>query len=531
MTLNETILNVFRNYVPNKYITTDDKDPVWMNETIKSKIKTRNKLYKQYIANGRFESDFMMNETLITEINDLITSTNDLYYNNLAKRLNNSLLQAKTYWSILKTFYNDKKIPIIPPLLIDDKFVTDIQTKANIFNKFFADQCTPLKNGSVLPKSQIFLTQSRLCTLHFDEEKLIKIIRNLNVHKAHGHDDISIRMIKICDKSILKPLIVLFENSTKSSYYPDIWKKSNIIPVHKKNDKQLVNNYRPISLLPIFGKIFEKIIFNRTYNFISEENLLNHNQSGFRPSDSGVNQLLSITHKIFEAFHCNPTLEVRSVFLDISKAFDKVWHEGLLYKLKSMRISGELHKLLENYLSGRLQRVVLNGQTSPWRPVLAGVPQGSILGRLLFLVYINDLPNGLKSNVKLFADDTSLFTIVKDKNESADVLNNDLLLISKWAYDWKMLFTTDPKKPAQEIIFSRKKQSQSHPTISLNNIHLERASYQKHLGIIINEKLYFKQHIDNAILKSDKGISVIKNLRHGLPRKSLITIYRAFLRP
>ena len=292
MTLNETILNVFRNYVPNKYITIDDKDYVWMNETIKSKIKTRNKLYKQYIENGRFESDFMMIETLITKINGSITSTKDLYYNNLAKRLNNPLLQAKTYWSILKTFYNDKKVLIIPPLLIDDKFVTDIQTKAKIFNKFFADQCTPLKNGSVLPKSQIFLTQSRLCTLHFDEKEIIKIIRNLNVHKAHCHGDISIRMIKICDKSILKPLILLFENSTKSSYYPDIWKKSNIIPVHKKNDKQLVNNYRPISLLPIFGKIFEKIISNRIYNFLSEENLLNHNQSGFRPSDSYVNQLL-----------------------------------------------------------------------------------------------------------------------------------------------------------------------------------------------------------------------------------------------
>ena len=496
-----------------------------------NKKKARNKLYKQCVENGRFESDFIIIEALITEINDLITSAKDLYYNSLAKRLNNPSLQAKTYWSILKTFYNDKKIPIIPPLLIDDKFVTDIQTKANIFNKFFADQCTPLKNGSVLPKNQIFLTQSRICTLDFNEEELMKIIRNLKVHKAHGHDDISIRMIKICDKSILKSLILLFENSIKSSYYPDIWKKSNSIPVHKKNDKQLVNNYRSISLLPIFGKIFEKIIFNRIYNFLSEENLLNNNQSGFPPSDSCVNQLLSITHEIFEAFDCNPTLEVRSVFLDNSKAFEKVWHEGLLYKLKSVGISGELIKLLENYLSNRLQMVVLNGQTSPWRPVLAGVAQGSILGPLLFLIYINDLPNRLKSNAKLFADDTSLFTIVKDKNESANILNNDLSLISRWAYDWKMLFNPDPKKPAQELIFSRKKQSQSHPTISLNNIPIERASYQKHLGIILDEKLNFKQHIDNAILKINKGISVIKKLRYSLPRKSLVTIYKAFLRP
>ena len=340
-------------------------------------------------------------------------------------------MQTKTYWSILKTFYNNKKIPQIPPLLEDDKFVTDMKTKADIFNKFFAEQCTPLKNDSKLPSNQIYLTQSRLGSLNFNEDEILKIIRALNPHKAHGYDDISIRMIKICDKSLLEPLIILFKNSTKSSHYPDIWKRSNIIPVHNKNDEKLVINFRPISLLPIFGKIFEKNIFNKIYCFLIEEKLLNPNQSGFRQSDSCINQLLAITHEIFETFDCNPPLEVRTVFLDISKAFDKVWHEGLLYKLKSMGISGELYNLLENYLSGRFQRVILNGQHSSWKPILASVSQGSILGPLLFLVYINDLPNELKSNVKLFADGKSLFTIVKDKNESASILNNDLLLISK----------------------------------------------------------------------------------------------------
>ena len=164
-------------------------------------------------------------------------------------------------------------------------------------------------------------------------------------------------------------------------------------------------------------------------------------------------------------------IEVRSVFLDMSKAF---------------------YNLLENYLSGRLQRVILNGQTSSWRPILAGVPQGSILGPLLFLIYINDLPNKLKSNAKLFADDTSLFTIVKDENESANVLNNDLSLISEWAFNWKMLFNPDPTKPAQEVFFPRKKKTQNHPTLSLNNIQVERASSQKHLGLILDEKLNSK---------------------------------------
>ena len=129
-------------------------------------------------------------------------------------------MQTKTYWSILKAFYKNKKIPQIPPLLEDDKFVTDMKTKADIFNTFFAEQCTPLKNDSKLPSNQIYLTQSRLGSLNFNEDEILKIIRALNPHKAHDYDDISIRMIKICDK----PLI-LFKNSPTSSHYPDIWKR------------------------------------------------------------------------------------------------------------------------------------------------------------------------------------------------------------------------------------------------------------------------------------------------------------------
>ena len=334
-------------------------------------------------------------------------------------------------------------------------FVTDIQTKANIFNKFFTEQCTPLKNSSVLPVNQMFFTQSRLNSIDFNEDEVLKIIRALNIHKAHGRYDISVRMIKICDKSLLKSLTTLLGNSTKLSCFPDIWKKSNIVPAHKKNDKQLVNNYWPISLLPIFGKIFEKIIFHKIYNFLLDEKLLNPNQSGFRPSDSCINQLLAIIHEIFEVFDCNPSVKVRSVFLDISKAFDKVCHEGLLYKLKSMNISGELYNLLENYLAGRHQRGILNGQTSSWRWVLAGVPHCSILIPLLFLVYINDLPAELKFNAKLFADDTSLFAIVKDRMK-VQIFSMMIYSWANWAFNWKMLFNPYPSKPEQEVLFSRK---------------------------------------------------------------------------
>ena len=192
-----------------------------------------------------------------------------------------------------------------------------------------------------------------------------------------------------------------------------------------------MNNYRPVSFLPVIGKLFEKLIFNEIFSFLGREKLLNTNHSGFRPFDSCLNQLLTINHEIFSSFDCNPSLEVRSIFLDISKAFGKVWHEGLLYKLKSFGISGNLLNLIKHYLTDRSQRVLLNGQCSNWQPILAGVPQGSILGPLFFLMYINDLPDGLKSNVKLFADDTSLFSVVKSKEESASDLTNDLDIISK----------------------------------------------------------------------------------------------------
>ena len=152
--------------------------------------------------------------------------------------------------------------------------------------------------------------------------------------------------------------------------------------------------------------------FDSIYELLNENNLFNNNQSGFRPNDSCIHQLIDITHKIFSAFDANPSLKVRGIFLDLSKAFDRVWHDGLLYTLKSNGIGGNLFKLIKSFLNNRCQWVVFNGQSSVWKSVTAGVPQGSVLRPLFFLIYINGLPLGLTTNVKLFAHDTSLFSVV-----------------------------------------------------------------------------------------------------------------------
>ena len=170
----------------------------------------------------------------------------------------------------------------------------------------------------------------------------------------------------------------------------------------------LVKNYRPISLLPIFGKMFERVIYNSLFNYSQSNRLFTPSQSGFLPGDSCIAQLLSIIHEIQTAFDENPIVDVTGVFLDISKAFDKVWHDGIIFKLKASGVEGELLLLLKNYLGNQEQKVALNDQTSEWRKVMSGIPQGSVLGQILFLIYINDLPDGIDSLCKIFADDTSL---------------------------------------------------------------------------------------------------------------------------
>ena len=274
-----------------------------------------------------------------------------------------------------------------------------------------------------------------------ENDEIISLIRKINPNKPTGSDGISGQMLLLCDESVLLPLQIIFTNILSTSMYPDIWKLANVIPIFKKGDKQLIKNYRPISLLPICGKIFGKV-------YLHTNNLISKNQSGFRPGDSTTNQLLYLLDEIHQAFDSTESLEVRAVFLDISKAFDKVWHEGLIFKLEQNGVSGNILKLFQNYLNNRKQRVVLNGSFSNYSRIESGVPQGSVIGPLLFLVYINDLERNIKSNVKFFADDTTLFSIVKDPKISANDLNHVLDVIHQWAHQWKLEFNPDPNKQA-----------------------------------------------------------------------------------
>ena len=224
------------------------------------------------------------------EVSKMIQKAREDYYFKIGHKLSDPGLSNKAYWSVLKRLFNRKTSLNIPPLMDNGLFVTNPSCKANLLNDYFIEQCSIVPTGSTLPAFKPRPT-SFLQNVAVEREKILKIIRALDSNKAHGCDEVSIAMIKICDSSIVEPLCMIYEECLKKEVYPSIWKRANVIPVHKKNSRQAKTNYGPISLLPIFGKVFEKLIYDSIYRYLCENDILTPHQSGFRPGDSTINHV------------------------------------------------------------------------------------------------------------------------------------------------------------------------------------------------------------------------------------------------
>jgi hypothetical protein len=248
--------------------------------------------------------------------------------------------------------------------------------------------------------------------------------------------------------------------------------------------------------------------------------------SGFKELDSAINQLLYITDNIQKALEAGK--EICMVFLDVSKAFDRVWHSGVLNKLRCMGIEGRLFDWLCDYLSDRKIRVVINGQTSEWLRPNAGVPQGSILGPLLFLVFINDITNNIESNINLFADDTSLMEIIDNYVESYAKLNRDLDRLSTWADRWLVTFNATK---TVYLKITRKVNPTPNPILFLNGEQIKEVSVHKHLGLTFNETLTWTDHIKNLSTKAAQCVGLLRRICRDVPRECLEILYKYMIRP
>ena len=224
-----------------------------MTNGIRTVIEMKNNAYKEYIRSGMRHNYYVRLVNLTTELSNLIRDTKTEYHSKLAAKLVNPSTGAKTYWSILKTFTSGRKVPVIPPLLINNEFIPNFKSKANYFNRFFNQQCTEISTDSSISSSVNLTTYETVTKINFDVQLISKLIVALNPNKAHGHDGLSIRMLQIGYDSISKPLSIIFRNCLKASYFPTARKKANVVPAHKKGNKQILNNYRPVFLLPIYS--------------------------------------------------------------------------------------------------------------------------------------------------------------------------------------------------------------------------------------------------------------------------------------
>lgn len=383
---------------------------------------------------------------------------------------------------------------------------------------FFIKQSTLDNPDDIVP--DLTYLNSELNNIVFSSIEVKAVIKNLDSNKAAGPDKINNRLLIAAVDIISEPLTILFNRSVAEGIFPQIWKTAHVNPIYKKGPTDDCTNYRPISLLSCVGKVLERCIHSHVFSYLQNNHILTPSQSGF----IAVNQLITIYNDICLAY--DKGITTQSIFFDISKAFDRVWHKGLLKKLEAVGIRGNLHKWFTNYLENRKQAVVIKGSISNYNTITAGVPQGSVLGPLLFLIYINDIVASIESSIKLFADDTSMSLALRDPNVCADILNSDLRKISAWANQWKVKFN---ENKTELLIFKR--DPFINPPLYFGSCTLSEQNSHKHLGLIFQNNCKWEDHIHSIIQKVTLLLSCLRSFKYKLSRKALEIMYKSFILP
>ena len=487
-------------------------------------IRKRKRLYKK-VKRSKSPADFENYKHIRNKTIAEIRKSKQLETDKLAAKLRSNDIGPRDWWKILKHFIKPDHSASLPPLYKDDIVYTEEADKATLMNDFFVGQ-TMLDESKASLLGDVPMSNNNLNFISTSPPEVESILKSLQLGKATGPDAINNRILKELATPLSLPLSDLFNFSLAIGKVPLMWKEANVTPIFKKEDPSVVSNYRPISLLSAVGKVLEKIVHKYLFNYVRDHDILSALQSGFTPGDSTVNQLIDLYNTFCKSL--DEGKEVRAVFCDISKAFDRVWHRGLLFKLESVGVSDSLILWFSDYLAERKQRVVLPGAASSWKNIKAGVPQGSILGPLLFLIYINDIVEDIHSCIRLFADDTSLYIIVDNPLQAADTLNADLAKIHSWASKWLVSF--NPSK-SESIIFSRKHNRPFHPPLNMDQQAINEVTSHKHLGLIFSNDCNWHEHIDYVKTKAWFRINIMRKLKFQLDRKSLETIYISFIRP
>ncbi len=514
------VLAAIDKHIPNKMSNAKHNLP-WITRSIKRQMRKRDRLYKR-AKKTKKPSDWRHYTEFRNRLAKTIRSEYNTYVNEV---VGGSLTEnPKQFWNHVR-LTNTENLGI--PTLVENEqlHVTD-KAKASALNSHFKAQFTQ-ERGDIPPLQTSDFPAISPLTVGL--EGVIKQLKAVNPNKASGPDELPSRIYHDYAEELAPMLQFIFQQSYDEGTIPDDWKKATVSAVHKKGSTSSPANYRPISLTCIACKIMEHIVLSHMNKHLARQNIISNKQHGFRASFSCATQLIESIHDWALSLNekrNNRVCQVDTILLDFSKAFDRVAHRRLLAKLESYGIRGQLHQWIESFLSGRTQTVSVNGVHSDPINVTSGVPQGSVLGPSLFLLFINDIGDNISSEIRLFADDSILYRPIWEESDH-DILQQDLLTLQKWATDWQMDFNVSKCK----VLTISLKKKPVHFAYAMGDAFLEHVSNHPYLGVTISSNLQWTDHCQDICNKATRTLNTVRRTLHPCSKEVKERAYQALVRP